>query len=244
MSRFQIPLVPGLTSTIHVAQGTEMDFHCNALEAESAQSGCGVRVLESLSGLAKHLARASAEGERVRACVVLCLGSGFRSDEEERRFLASREEQEGLTAWVRDGGIIFFHGERHVTKVFAWFERPWCFSGDSYRRVEHQRGAEFGYVAPAYCVKACMLSKVDPSERVYYAGEGKTSQSMVPGFGAPVNASMCALALAPFGKGAVGFFGDVNAEKATFRTVLQLISEKLRSVDGGGGGASGSPLLG
>jgi hypothetical protein len=50
---------------------------------------------------------------------------------------------------------------------------------------------------------------------------------MVPGFGAPVDPDMCPFACASFGDGFVGFFGDVNSEAATWRTLLQVIGKKL-----------------
>jgi hypothetical protein len=128
-----------------------------------------------------------------------------------------------MKAWVEGGGILFLHGERWVTDVFPAFNRNWIFSGDSYRRVTHKRGENFPKVGPTYCVKATMLSNVVPEERVFYAGEGKQSMSMVPGFGSDVESDKCPLAFAKIQKGAIGFFGDVNAETVTILTVLQLV---------------------
>jgi hypothetical protein len=69
-------------------------------------------------------------------------------------------------------------------------------------------------------VKACLVTNVEPEDNLYGPAEHAVTQSLVPGFGGKsVHAGQSAFTLAKFGEGTVSFFGDVNIEEETVKTV-------------------------
>ena len=170
---------------------------------------------------------------RFSTCVVFQLGSGGQ----DKSFFTD-EIRMYITAWVKAGGKLIITGEGRVLTVFnKWFGKTWAFEGDWYRRTQHvlNRTAfnaipellsttSSSFLLPIKCnAKACMLSNVHPTERLYSPESGAVSVSLVPGFGGgEIDSQFCLVAAAAFGHGRVSFIGDVNAEVTTCQIILSL----------------------
>ena len=165
--------------------------------------------------------------------VVFQLGSGGRD-----KAFFDPEMKAFLSVWVKRGGTLIMQGENSITKVFQeWFDLPWNFHGDYYRRTSYVYNTLFDTIphvgneietfvgTKAYSVKACMISDVADNHRLYQPREGATVQSVIPlpGFaGEMVESGMCPLAVAQCGRGRVAFIGDVNAEPTTMKWIYFL----------------------
>lgn len=141
-----------------------------------------------------------------------------------------------LAPWCERGGKLFLNGEKLLaSSMQKLFGKTWDLTGDYYRRTRHTINRACAAVDTAvssalpsgYCVKACMLSGVPLSERLYAPDEGAVVMSPVgnlPGFGGtPIDADKCPFAVASHGAGRLIFFGDVNAESETIATILALL---------------------
>ena len=136
-----------------------------------------------------------------------------------------------LIEWTRKGGKLMLHGERPLTAVFnEWFDKPWCFRGDFYRRTQFELNsssilATMAILPSTYNVKCCMLSDVAEEEKLYKPVKGAVAYSLVhaPGFaGTPIEGGMCPVAVSRFVNGTLIFFGDVNAESETIKILICL----------------------
>ena len=54
--------------------------------------------------------------------------------------LTSSALRVAMVAWVRQGGHLVVHGELFVTDVVRWFDKPWDWGRDTYRRTTHVAG--------------------------------------------------------------------------------------------------------
>lgn len=183
-------------------------FFTNALLPKLRELGIAADVMTFNK---KKLVAKLASGE-YSSCMVVQLGSGG----DDRGFFCA-DIKMLLTAWVQQGGrlIIQGEGEKRALTVFRdWLGKPWTFRGDFYRRTTHHLNAGFTAVPQLLqsttmaldqvtSAKACMLSNVDVSERLYVIPKGDA----VP--------EMCYAAVASIGAGRACFIGDVNAERST-----------------------------
>ncbi len=162
-------------------------------------------------------------------CVVFQLGSGG----DDKSFFTP-EIKAFLVPWVHNGGKLIINGERSVLTVFnEWFSKSWAFEGDFYRRTVHDLNPDFSSVPslfepvanlpPKTNCKGVMLSRVDPSEKLYVPTAGAVSASVLPmpGFaGVEIDSNMCVVAVAAAEKGRICFIGDINAEESTGNIIV------------------------
>lgn len=129
-------------------------------------------------------------------------------------------------SWVGErGGRLIVQGERISYAAGdwpEWFGLKW--KSSDYCRTTHTLNPNhwFHIHAPhtTMNVKACMVYCDNPDDILYGPVDGAVTNSMVPGFaGNPVRAGQAAIALSKFGLGTVSFFGDVNCEDTTIKTV-------------------------
>ncbi len=61
------------------------------------------------------------------ACVIVSLGSdGFKPNQPTAPFKDQGPWRDALVSFVRQGGILFVHGERTAAAVLqGWFGKPW-----------------------------------------------------------------------------------------------------------------------
>ncbi|GBG92312.1 hypothetical protein CBR_g55081 [Chara braunii] len=190
-------------------------------------------------------------------CIVLSIQS------EDGEFFSNATWKSALTDWVRSGGVLMFSaGEgRGLTRLLTdCFQRTWEFEGYFFRRLEHQfvegslpwlgRDCDFIAKAPrSYSVKAFMLSKVPPQQRVYSpkpsepdrdsrrGGKGQQRKSEPGGSyrsgkeslmndagrkADEVDLAMCPAATCQFGRGIVAYFGDVEVGSKTVGLIVSL----------------------
>ena len=165
-------------------------------------------------------------------CIVMNIGS--ETMDEDWFSASDKQLKQALTSFTSSGHRLIFHGEgKKLVKIFKdWFGKPWNFTGDWYRRTTHdlQTAAQIPALIKLtlplkYNVKACMLSNVDATDRVYCTAEGAMVQSLVcmPGFnGTTLTSGLCPVALSSFGNGKLGFIGDVNGEHETVKVMIAL----------------------
>ena len=119
--------------------------------------------------------------------------------------------RKAITKWVEAGGIFIAQGEGCICKVFKdWFKLPW--TQGNYERSETKLNRKctsipretFGKLPSSNNIKAVYLDGVDDKHNLYK------------------NQRSSAVAFAPFGKGRVGFIGDVNSEKNSLEIIHQL----------------------
>ncbi len=158
------------------------------------------------------------------------------TDSAECKFLARKDVRDALSSFARAGGVVMLNGDRSAaTALCSIFGLTWRMDGDYYRRATATLQTSCAAISEKAArklpgelnAKACMLSNVPPQAQVYALPSGAKAQSHVraPDFdGTPLQAGMCTVALASFGSGAVGFFGDVNSEEDTISAVVQLAS--------------------
>ena len=141
-------------------------------------------------------------------CVVIGVGSGGPQGLKQ---IYHEDLRKAVTKWVRAGGIFIIQGEGCICKVFKdWFELPW--TQDCYERSETKLNKRctsvplrtFDNLPSSNSVKAVYLAGVKDEHNLY------------------MSTTSSAVAFAPFGKGRVGFIGDVNAEKKTIRIIHEL----------------------
>ncbi len=144
--------------------------------------------------------------------------------------------RDALRDWVRAGGLFAVNGERDGVKLLAalFSDATPGWGMADYRRTDADLSATCAAVPralhmrveqrlpPCINAKACMLSGVQPEQRLYSPPAGAVAHSLVPGFGGAIEPGLCSMAAAMFGAGRVLFFGDVNAEWETVSAVLQL----------------------
>lgn len=161
---------------------------------------------------------------------ILMLGWGAGEADIEEDLCKSEDFKSSLVSWCRDGGRLLVQGERLAMFPWpGWFNLGWR-SGD-YCRTDHSCCAAATHwcdwysncasaVRTKYNVKACCLANVDPSDALYSTTDDSNTYSPVPGFGGrPVGTGQTAIAWSRFGEGTVSFFGDVNHEEPTLRTM-------------------------
>ena len=167
-------------------------------------------------------------------CIILGWGSG--DEDVEKEYNVDSAFRAGLVAWVvQEGGCLIVQGERisHAGGNWpTWFGLNWK-SGD-YCRTTHVLNRNHWFVAetqnnnnnnkllvcPKMNVKACLVTNVKLEDRLYGAEDDAVTNSHVPGFGGnAVSSDQIAIALAKCGAGTVSFYGDVNIEKETIKTV-------------------------
>jgi hypothetical protein len=159
----------------------------------------------------------------IKTLIVLGWGSG--DDDLGLDFANSDAFRVALVSWVEAGGRLLVQGERisHSAGDWPqWFDLAWTSS--DYCRTTHTLNATHWFKKQAKCpsmnVKACLVTNVEPEDNLYGTGEGAVTHSLVPGFGGnAVPAGQSAFTLAKFGEGTVSFFGDVNIEDETVKTV-------------------------
>ncbi|KAJ1489944.1 hypothetical protein T484DRAFT_1778506 [Baffinella frigidus] len=170
-----------------------------------------------------------------RFAVLIVLGLGAADDDAD--FFSAARFKGRLVEWTRKGGTVLFQGERGVENALRWFDKAWSKSGfdkawsnSGYTRTDHACNARGlrpshwctwyntaeGAVIETISVKACLLNNVPQEEQLFSTLHGAQTASHVPPMaGVPINAG-------EFGEGAVGFFGDVNAEECTTQIMAVL----------------------
>ncbi|KAI2494688.1 hypothetical protein MHU86_19823 [Fragilaria crotonensis] len=125
---------------------------------------------------------------------------------------------EGLVDWVESGGCLIVQGENISDGAGGWpqwfgFDWESCY----YRRTWHALNSSHWFATEKnlsldieMSVKACMVTNVEPEERLYGAIEDESRG---------ISEDLVAVTLARYGAGAVSFYGDVNIEEPTIRTV-------------------------
>ena len=210
---------------------------------------------------AKDWKKLQAEISSGRVSTLILIGYGSGGGPQTEKPLS--QMRVALVAWVRAGGTLLMHGERTAaTSLQDWFGLShWKMEGDFYRRCEHllnhahpllpqlAAGADplASRLEDRMSVKACMLTGPTATERVYATGADAVTESPVSFMsGVPVNPFMCAVALTQLERGHVAFFGDVNAEAPTIKTMLRMVAQLQRpvaaaaAVAGAGAQAAGS----
>jgi hypothetical protein len=182
--------------------------------------------------VASLLAFNEGRGKTFRSILML----GFGSDEIPT-LAASDLFREASISWVKKGGKFLVQGERVAMcgNWPEWFGKTWK-DGD-YFRTDHTCFAlpstngemvhwcKWYHEAPGAIkqninVKACMLKNVPADEILFGTGDGARAYSLVPHMaGGSVDAGMAAVALGKCGEGTISFFGDVNHEEETVRTI-------------------------
>ena len=203
----------------------EDDFWLNNFRSELSQRSVSYDIIE----LKKKTLLTALCTNNYTSVVIMNIGSGGKDQPFFHEDIKSL-----LIAWTRCGGKLMLHGERSLTKVFnEWFEKPWCFRGDFYRRTQFHLHSSCASISPdamrtlpaTYNVKCCMLSDVGVEEKLYSPIEGAVVHSLVPmaGFaGTKIDEQMCPVAVGKFGDGDLVFFGDVNAESDTIKIIISL----------------------
>jgi hypothetical protein len=161
--------------------------------------------------------------ENFSTCIILGWGSGGGCGDYDDDPVFS----EGLVAWVENGGCLIVQGEGISDSGVSWpswFGLDWKSSW--YRRTTHVLNTNHWFseeahsLVPRMNVKACMVTNVELEDRLYGAEDDAVTHSLVPGFrGIPVSSDQVAVALAKYGAGTVSFYGDVNIEEETIKTV-------------------------
>lgn len=168
---------------------------------------------------------------------VIMLGWGAGSDEMALAFGRNANFEAAAKAFTKAGGNFLVQGERIKLCCGdwpAWFDKSWtdgsyfrtdhtCFAVPKAGQIQHwckwyhkAKGALLGNLN----VKACMVEGVPADEVLFGTEEGARSYSLVPGFGGQeISAGSAAFAWGKYGEGTVCFFGDVNFEEGTIRTV-------------------------
>jgi hypothetical protein len=165
----------------------------------------------------------------LKTLIIIAYGSG--GDAHAETLLYKRRD--ALLNWVRGGGCLILHGERHISLLLRHCELPWQMG--AYTRETHLLASKdngvvlanpsLARLTPTISVKATLLTDVNPAHRLY-VGPPQGRQNSDP--------QSCA-ALVSIGRGHLAYFGDVNAEEPTL-AAIQLLSElsvegNLRSSD-------------
>ena len=215
------------------------DFYTENARAALKAAGLRVTTYDALepapdrSQAFKQIGLALARG-RFSACIVLGLGSSGADwcfD-----FFTAPAFKSQLLEWVRQGGTVLFQGEgRAANTALGWFDKPWTCA--QYTRTTHMcnakgrqpshwctwYAAQDGAITCDISVKAVMLDNVPADEMLYGTVSGATRQSLVPMMaGDPIQMGLGAVAFGRYGNGALGFFGDVNAEESTCKIMAVL----------------------
>lgn len=148
--------------------------------------------------------------------------------------------QKELARYVRSGGTLImaclFSSFSRPPQLDAFYRRidvPWRV-GD-YHRTTFYRNPAFKAIfgsqlhtslEDSYSMKAVHLKHITPAARVYVPDASSRTQSMVfaP---AAVDLQQCPAVFAPYGKGYIGYIGDVNNEEGS----RKLLAAMLRKSD-------------
>jgi hypothetical protein len=170
-----------------------------------------------------------------RSILILGLGSG---DNISHLFYDSPLFREASVSWVQAGGHFLVQGERTAMCGHwpEWFGKTWkdgdyvrtshtCFARPSGANGEIAHWCKWyheasGAITKDINVKATMLNNVPADEVLFGTDAGARSYSLVPSMrGQSIEEGMVAVALGKCGQGTVSFFGDVNHEDETVRTI-------------------------
>lgn len=146
--------------------------------------------------------------------------------------------QKELAAYVSSGGTLImaclFGGFSRPPQLDAFYTRidlPWRF-GDYHHTTSYRNPASsamFGSqlhtsLEDSYGMKAVHLKYTTPTTRVYVPEASSRTRSMVFE-SAEVDLQQCPAIFAPYGKGYIGYIGDVNNEEGS-RKLLAAILRK------------------
>ncbi|KAI9333696.1 hypothetical protein BDR26DRAFT_868035 [Obelidium mucronatum] len=149
-------------------------------------------------------------------------------------FFRNKEWRRALDIWLRLPGrlLVFFGGEGPtLAEMFQSFGKPWKFC--AYTRESHYIHEFWRSLIPEGCffsqnlqknvynVKACLLSGVDPSDRLFSMGRGSSSYAFPAG--------KTAVAVGQVGQGRILFLGDVNWEESSREIALAIIKSVLEN---------------
>jgi hypothetical protein len=178
------------------------------------------------------------EGKEATFRSIFLLGMGSGGDTSgELAFSNADIFRKAAVSWVEKGGNYLVQGERIAScgNWPAWFGKTWK-DGDYYRTSHtcFARPSADGGIAH-WCkwyhkasgaitcdinVKAVMLKDVPADEILFGTGADARSYSLVPHMaGQSIDEGMTTVALGKCGQGTVSFFGDVNHEDETVRTI-------------------------
>lgn len=180
------------------------------------------------------------EAKEARIRSILMLGFGSGGCDIEHDFSNSNPFREAAVSWVQKGGNFLVQGERVAGygQWPQWFGKTWK-DGDYYR-TDHTcfaRPSSIGEIMH-WCkwyhqaagaitrdinVKATLLKDVPQEEVLFGTVDGAKSYSLVPHMrGQSIGGGSAAVALGKCGEGTVSFFGDVNHQDETVRTIAIL----------------------
>jgi hypothetical protein len=179
------------------------------------------------------------EGKEAAFRSIFIPGFGSGDDRLSPAFSNSRLFREASVSWVQKGGNFLVQGERiaQCGNWPEWFGKVWKDGG--YYRTDHTCFARPSTVGTGglvhWCkwyhkapgaitrdinVKATMLSNVPDDEILFGTDVGARTYSLVPDMaGHSIGEGMTAVAFGKCGQGTVSFFGDVNHEDETVRTI-------------------------
>ena len=190
------------------------------------------------------------EAKEARVHSILMLGFGSGGCDIEVACSKSNLFREAAVSWVQKGGNFLVQGERVAGygQWPQWFDKTW--KDGAYYRTDHTRfarpssatnndgttnnGGEIvhwckGYHQAAGAItrdingKATLLKDVPQEEILFGMVDGAKSYSLVPHMsGESIGAGSAAVALGKCGEGTVSFFGGVNHEDETVRTIAIL----------------------
>jgi hypothetical protein len=172
---------------------------------------------------AEQIAAALDQG-RFSTCIILGWGSGEVDIGDV--YGKSDAFRSALVSWVGErGGRLIVHGERISYAAGdwpTWFGLTW--KSSDYCRTTHMLNPNHWFRQhapyPTMNVKACLVTCDNRDDILFGPDDGAVTYSIVPGFGGrPVSTGQAAIALSKFGRGTVSFFGDVNCEETTIKTV-------------------------
>jgi hypothetical protein len=175
-----------------------------------------------------------------RSILILGFGSGGGDMDLAEGFIDSHPFREASISWVEKGGNLLVQGEQIAAcgQWPTWFGKTWKESG--YCRTNHtcyalpSAGANedivhwckwyhkaSGAITKNISVKAVMLERV-PADEILFGTDpdvGSRPGSMAAYLRESADGDMAAVALGKCGEGTVSFFGDVNHEDETVRTI-------------------------
>jgi hypothetical protein len=175
-----------------------------------------------------------------RSILILGLGSGGGDMDLAADFICSRPFRDASVSWVQKGGNLLVQGEQiaECGQWPTWFGKTWkdsgycrtnlkCFAqpsagsnGDIVHWCKWYHKAS-GAITKNISVKAVMLERV-PADEILFGPDpdvGSRPGSMSAYLRESADGEMAAVALGKFGEGTVSFFGDVNHEDETVRTI-------------------------
>ncbi|KAM5432971.1 hypothetical protein McanMca71_006533 [Microsporum canis] len=138
-----------------------------------------------------------------------------------------------VISYVRDGGTIVLGGHfssfakpDHLKRFFEFsWGLPWQ-SGYYHRTTVHVnvncQGLETRGLPASYSQKALFLKNVPPEGRLYLPNRDSMTESRVFGPERISDLSQAAVVFAPYGRGRIGYVGDVNGEDGSHAAILAM----------------------